>query len=130
MRDVAIELKPRTGELARIAGALAREQVTLRAGSVLTIGMRLVARFVPSDIDAARRALDAAAVPFVEGEIVPVLIEGRAGELAALSARLAETGVGVRAIYLTATLGNVMQIAIVPDNAVLARRVLGLRSGV
>ncbi len=129
MRDITIELKPRTAELARIASALAREAVTLRAGSALTFGAQLVARFVPSDIDAARRALDAAAVPFVESEIVPVLVEGRAGELAVLSARLADAGVAVRAIYLTAMLDNVMQIAIVPDNVAAVRRALGLRAG-
>jgi hypothetical protein len=128
VRDIAIELKPRTAELARIASALAREDVTLRAGSALTVGGHLVARFVPSDIEAARRALDAAAVPFIETEIVPVLVESRAGELATVSARLADAGVAIRAIYLTAMLDRVMQIAIVPDNASAVRRVLGLRA--
>ena len=130
MRDITIELRPRTAEIARIAAVLAREQVTLRAGSALTVGAQLVARFVPSDIDAARRALDAASVPFVEHEVVPALIESRAGELATLSARLADAGITVRGIYLTAMLDNVMQIAIVADQPALIRRVLGLRAGV
>ncbi len=128
MRDVTIELKSRAGELARIASALAREQVTLRAGTALSFGPRLVARFIPSDIDGARRALDAAAVPFVETEIVPVLVESRAGELAILSTRLADAGISIRAIYLTAMLGNVMQVAIVTDNAVRARQLLAARA--
>jgi hypothetical protein len=130
MRDIAIDLRPRTSEIARIATALAREQVTLRAGSVLTIGTRLVARFVPSDIEAARRALDAAAVPFAEHEIVPVLVESRPGELATLSGRLADAGVMVHGIYLTSMLGNVMQIAIVADQPALIRRALGVRAGI
>jgi len=129
MRDVTIGLRPRTSEIARIAAALAREQVTLRAGSALTVGAQLVARFIPSDIEAARRALDAAAVPFVEHEVVPVLLEGRAGELATVSARLADAGIAVRGIYLTAMLDNVMQIAIVADQPDALRRVLGLRAG-
>jgi hypothetical protein len=129
MRDVTIELKSRPGELARIASALAREQVTLRAGSALAFGPRLVARFIPSDLDGARRALDAAAVPFVENEIVPVLVESRAGELALLSTRLADAGINIRAIYLTAMLGNVMQIAIVPDNVPRTKQLLGTRAG-
>ena len=130
MRDITIELRPKTAEIARIAGALAREQVTLRAGGAHTVGARLVARFVPSDIDAARRALDAASVPFAEHEIVPVLLESRAGELASISARLAEADVVIRAIYLTAMLGNVVQIALVTDQpAAVIRRVLGLRAG-
>lgn len=129
MRDITIELRPRTSEIARVAAALARERVTLRAGSALTVGAQLVARFVPSDIEAARRALDAASVPFVEHEIVSALIRSRAGELATLSARLADAGVAIHGIYLTATLDDAMQIAIVADQPALVRRVLGLRAG-
>ena len=66
MRDVAIELKQRPGELARVASTLARHHVTLKAGTALAVGTRLVARFVPSDIEAARRALDAAGNPPVD----------------------------------------------------------------
>ncbi|MBI3493896.1 MAG: hypothetical protein HY047_19275 [Acidobacteria bacterium] len=124
MRDVSIELKPHPGELARVASILAQHHVTLKAGTAMVVGGRIVARFVPSDIDAARRALDSASVRFEEGEIVPVLLESRAGELAMLSSRLAEGGVGVKAIYLTGTAGPLLEIALVPDNAQKARRVL------
>src|SRR5437899_3305319 len=88
MRDIAIDVKLQPGELARIASALARQHVALRGGTLLAIGPRLVARFIPSDVDAARRALDGARVRFEEGEVVPVLLERRAGELAMLSTRL------------------------------------------
>ena len=64
MRDLTIELTHRPGELARVASMLARHQVTLKAGCALAIGRRLIARLIPSDIDAARRALDAAEVRF------------------------------------------------------------------
>jgi len=124
MRDFVVELKQRPGELARVASMLARHHVTLKAGTALAVGTRLIARFVPSDIQAARRALDAAAIPFDEGEVVPVLVESRAGELAMLSSRLADGGVTVRAIYLTATLGSLVELAIVPDNPERAKRVL------
>jgi len=124
VRDVAIELKYRPGELARVASILAQHHVLLTAGTALTIGTRVFARFVPSDIEAARRALDVANVRFEEGEIVPVLLESRAGELAMLSTRLAEGGVGVRAIYMTGVVGNRLEVAIVPDKVERARRVL------
>ena len=124
MRDFVVELKQRPGELARVASMLARYHVTLKAGTALAVGSRLIARFVPSDIEAARRALDAADIRFDEGEVVPVLLESRAGELAMLSSRLAEAGVAVRAIYLTSTLGSLVELAIVPDNPERAKRVL------
>ncbi len=124
MRDLTIELKHRPGELARVASMLAHHHVTLRAGCALAIGTGLIARLIPNDIDAARRALDAADVRFAESEVVKVLLESRAGELAMLSSRLTEGAVGVRAIYITATAGNLVELAVVPDNAERARRVL------
>ena len=124
MRDVTIELKPRPGELARVLSILAQHQVTLKAGTALVVAGRIVARFVPSSIDAARRALDSSSIRFEEAEIVPVLLESRAGELAMLTTRLAEACVGVRAIYLTGTAGPLLELAIVPDNVQKARRVL------
>jgi hypothetical protein len=124
MRDFALELKQRPGELARVASTLARHHVTLKAGTALAVGTHLIARFVPSDIEAARRALDAADIRFEEGEIVPVLLESRAGELAMLSSRLADAGITVRAMYLTARVGHLVELAIVPDNPERARRVL------
>ena len=129
MRDFTIDLSARSGELARVASVLARHHVTLRAGTALVIGRRLVARFIPSDEAATRSALDAAGVRFEENEIVPVLLESRAGELAMLSARLASGGVGVRAIYLTATVGDLVEVAIVPTNLARARLALGLHAG-
>lgn len=126
MRDFAIELKQRPGELARVASVLARHHVTLRAGTAMAIDTRIIARFMPSDIEAARRALDSANIRFAESEIVHVLLESRAGELAMLASRLAEGGVNLRAIYIASTAGNLVELAIVPDNAEKARRVLEL----
>src|SRR6266545_3198158 len=124
MRDVSIELKPHIGELARVAAVLAQHQVALRAGTAVVAGGRIVARFVPSNIDATRRALDAAGIRFEEAEIVRVLLESRAGELAMLSSRLADAGVGVRAIYVTGTTASLLELAVVPENAAHAKRVL------
>ena len=124
MREFVVELKQRPGELTRVASMLARHQVTLKAGAAMAVGTRLIARFVPSDIEAARRALDAADIRFDEGEVVSVLLESRAGELAMLSSRLADGGVTVRAIYLTSTVGSLVELAIVPDNPDRAKRVL------
>jgi len=123
-KDFAIELKPRAGELARVASMLARHHVTLKAGLAMAVGPRILARFVPSDVEAARTALDAAAVRFEEREIVPVLVESRAGELAILSTRLADGGVALRALYITSTAGNLVELAIVADNAEKVRRAL------
>jgi hypothetical protein len=124
MRDFAIELKQRPGELARVASILAQHGVTLRGGAALAVGTRIVARFVPSDIDAARRALDFANIRFQEGEVVSMLVESRAGELAMLGTRLADAGVALRALYVTGSTGNILQVAIVPESIAKARCLL------
>ena len=124
MRDFAIEFKQRPGELARIASSLAQHRVALRAGVALAVGTHMMGRFIPSDIEAARCALDSANIRFEEGEVVPVVVESRAGELAMLSTRLAEGGVGIRAMYVTGSSGNLLHLAIVPVNAAKARRLL------
>jgi hypothetical protein len=124
MRDLLFELRPRPGELARIASALARQQVAIRGGTLLAMGPRILARVIPSDLDAARRALDAAGVRFEESEILSVLVESRAGELAMLSTRLASGGVSVRALYVTGTSGNILEVAVATDNIARARRAL------
>jgi hypothetical protein len=126
MRDFAIELKQRPGELARVASVLARHNVAIRSGTALAIGTGIIARFVPSDIEAARRALDSANIRFEESEVVSILLESRAGELAMLTTRLAEGGVNVRAIYVASTAGNLLELAIVSDNPQKARLVLEL----
>ena len=41
-----------------------------------------------------------------------------------LSTRLANGGVGVRAIYVTGTSGHLLEVAVVPDNVARARRAL------
>ena len=82
MRDFAIELTDRPGELGRVAAALARYNVNLKAVTGLSVGNHVLVRIIADDVEAARAALEGAGIRFTEGEIVQVLLENRAGELA------------------------------------------------
>jgi hypothetical protein len=124
MRDITIEIDARNGDLARVAAALARRQVTLRAGAAVSSGPRIVARFVPSHLDAARQALDDAGISFQESDIVPVSLDARAGQLAHLIAQLATQGVGVRALYLTSAANGRLELALAPTNVARTLRAL------
>lgn len=124
MKDLTIDIAATNGDMARVAAALARFQVTLTAGAAISNGPRVVARFVPSDLEAARRALEAAGVRFEESDIVPVRLPRRPGELATLITRLARGGVGVRALYLTSTSSGQLEIAVAPTNLAQAVRAL------
>ena len=90
MRDFAIELTDRPGELGRVAAALARYNVNLKAVTGLSVGNYVLVRIIADDVEAARAALEGAGIRFTEGEVVQVLLENRAGELAAVTTKLAE----------------------------------------
>jgi hypothetical protein len=125
MRDFAIKLTHRPGELARVATALARQRVNIRSVAGLAINTYVTIRIIADDVEAARTALESSNIRYEEGEVVQVMLENRAGELAVVSTKLAEGGVNLRAIYLTGIAGDLVELAIVPDDAKKAKRLLG-----
>src|SRR5262249_52602626 len=117
MKDFAIELTDRPGELGRVATALSRYGVNLKAVTGLAVEKHVLVRIIADDSDAARTALERAGIRFTEGEVVQVLLENRAGELATVTNKLAEAKVNLRAIYLTGIVDNLVELAIVTDDA-------------
>lgn len=124
MRDFAIELTDRPGELGRVAIALSRYGVNLKAVTGLAIDHHVIVRIIADDPEAARLALQGAGIRFSEEEVVQVLLENRAGELATVTAKLAEAKVNLRAIYLTGIVDNLVELAIVTDDPKKTRRML------
>ena len=124
MRDFAIQLTHRPGELARVANALNAQGVNIKSVAGLAIDKYVTIRIIADDVAAARTALEDANIRFEESEVVQVLLENRAGELAAVSRKLADGGVNLRAIYLTGVAGNLVELAIVPDDVKKAKRLL------
>jgi hypothetical protein len=126
MRDFAIKLTHRPGELARVASALARQHVNIKSVAGLAIDTYVTIRIIADDVEAARIALESSNIRFEEGEVVQVMLENRAGELAVVSNKLADGGVNLRAIYLTGIAGDLVELAIVPDDPKKAKRLLGV----
>lgn len=124
MKDFAIELTDRPGELGRVATALSRYGVNLKAVTGLALDRHVLVRIIADDPDAARAALDGAGVRYTEGEVVQVLLENRAGELATVTMKLAEAKVNLRAIYLTGIVDNLVELAIVTDDPKRTKRML------
>lgn len=122
MKDFAVQLTHRPGELARVADALSRYGVNIKAVAGLAIDQHVVVRIIADDSDSARMALERANIRFEEEEVVKVLLENRAGELAAVTTKLAEAGVNLRAIYLTGIVDDLVELAIVSDNPKKAKR--------
>jgi acetolactate synthase small subunit len=124
MRDLEIHLTHRPGELARVAEALGRYGVNIKSLAALEIDQHAIVRILPDDIEPARTALEQANVRFSEGELVTVLLENRAGEVARIAAKLAEGKVNLRALYVTGLVDNLVELAIIADDPKKAKRLL------
>jgi hypothetical protein len=124
MRDCSIQLTNKPGDLARVAEALARRGVNIKALTALSIDGMAMARILPDDIVAARGALEAANVRFAESEVHLVLLENRAGVVADLANRLGAAGINLEAIYVTGIADDLVELAIVGDNPKKAKKVL------
>jgi hypothetical protein len=124
MRDFSIHLTHRPGELARVGDALARKGVNLKSVAGLTLGNQGLLRLIPDDVDAARTALREAHIPFEEGEVVTVLLENQAGELAAVAGKLANGGVNLHAVYVVGLDGDLVELALATDDAKKAKKLL------
>ena len=124
MRDCAIQLTHRPGDLARVAHALAWKGVNLKALAAVAVEGQAVARIIPDDIEAARTALQESNIRFTESEVHVVLLENKAGAIAAVASRLGEAGLNLEALYLTGVVDDLVEVAVVCDNAKKAKKIL------
>ena len=124
MRDCSIQLTNHPGDLTRVAQALARRGVNIKALAGMSIGGVAMARILPDDIVGARSAFEAASIRFTESEVHLVLLENTAGVLATVTNRLGEAGINLEAIYITGTADDLVELAIVCDNPKKAKKIL------
>ena len=124
MRDCSIQLTNHPGDLARVAQALGRRGVNIKALAGLSVGGTALVRILPDDIVVARSALEAASIRFTESEVHLVLLENKAGLLADLTNRLGESGINLEAVYITGVADDLVELAIVSDNPKKAKKIL------
>jgi hypothetical protein len=124
MRDCSIQLTNHPGDLARVAQALARRGVNIKALVGISNGGVAMARILPDDIVVARSALEAANIRFTEGEVHLVLLENKSGVLADVTNRLGEAGINLEALYVTGIADDLIELAIVSDNPKKTKKIL------
>ena len=124
MRDCSIQLTNHAGDLSRVAQALARRGVNIKALAGMSIGGVAMARILPDDIVVARSAFEAANIRFTESEVQLVLLENKAGILANVTNRLSDEGINLEAVYVTGTADDLVELAIVSDNPKKAKKIL------
>ena len=124
MRDCSIQLTNHPGDLGRVAEALARRGVNIKALAGLSINGVAMTRILPDDIVAARSAFEAANIRFTEGEVHTVLLENTAGVLASVTNRLGDAHINLEAIYVTGITDDLVELAIVSDNPKKTKKIL------
>jgi hypothetical protein len=125
MRDFAVQLTHRPGELARIAHALARKGVSLKSVAAMSFQNQGLVHFLADDIEAARGALRESNIPFEESEIITVLLENQAGELEGVTAKLSNAGINLLAVYVVGLDGDLVELAFVADDPKKAKKAIG-----
>jgi len=124
MKEFAVQLTHRPGELARVTNALSPLGVNLKSVAAMVIGDQAMMRFIPDDEAAARRALDNNGIDYEQHDVVPVLLENRAGELTGVAVKLAEGGVNLLATYVVGVSDDLIELAIIADDPKKARKLL------
>lgn len=124
MKDCSIQITNHPGDLARVAEALAKRGVNIKALAGLSVGGVAVMRILPDDIVVARSAFEAANIRFTESEVHTVLLENKAGVLANVTNRLGDAGINLEAIYVTGIADDLVELAIVSDNPKKAKKIL------
>lgn len=124
MRDCSIQLTNNPGDLARVAQALGRRGVNIKALAAISVEGKAMTHILPDDIVVARSALEAANIRFTESEVHVVLLENKAGMLADVTGRLGEAGVNLEALYIAGLADDLVELAIVSDNPKKAKKVL------
>ena len=124
MREFRITLANRPGELARMAQGLSRQGVSLKSVCASADGNQVTVHLIGHDVELTRLGLGQCGVQFSEQEIVQVILEDRAGELANVAAQLSDAGINIDAIYLTGREDDMVEFAIATDDVKKAKKLL------
>lgn len=124
MREFAVHATHRPGEIGRIANILAKVGVNIKSIAAMSINNQGMIRIIPDDIEATRSSLQQANVRFDESEVVQVLLENKAGELAEVADKLSNAGINLLAMYVTGIAGDMVELAIVAEDPKKAKKLL------
>ena len=124
MNLFTVKLKNEPGTLAKVAEAIARRGVDIRAVGGGGIGDSGVAAFLTDNDDATREALGEANCEFNEAEAILADVEDRPGTLAKVTRALADARVNLQGVLVLQSMGDRARLAFAVDDAVKAREAL------
>ena len=124
MKEFRITIGNRPGELARVTAPLARHGISIKALAASADAKQVTLRLVGHDAEELRNGLQAESIPFEEEEIMLLLLEDRAGEIANISSQLADAGVNITAIYLAGREDDLVEVVVATDDIKKAKKIL------
>ena len=125
MKEFRVVLSNRPGELARVATSLSRQGVSLKALAATTSANQVMVHLVGHDVEATRSGLQAANIPFQESEVLIMLLEDKAGEIARVADQFSAAGVNILAIYLAGRTDDLVEVVMAVDDIKKAKKILG-----
>jgi hypothetical protein len=125
MKEFRITMSNRPGELARVASALGRQGVSIKALAASASANQVTLHLVGHDVEATRAGFKSANIAFQEHEVLMVLLEDKAGEIARVASQLADGGVNLTAVYLAGRADDLVEVVLAPDDVKKAKKILG-----
>ena len=125
MTEFTVHMANRPGQLATLTDKLANAGVHLEALAAFSQGENSMVRFMANDVDAARRALSDAGVRFDEQRVIETVIKDEPSALAAMTRKLADSGINIEAMYLLHANGDSLHFAVAVDDHAAAAPQLG-----
>lgn len=127
-KQLSVSLVNKPGRLADMLAGLSKGKVSFRALAVMDSGDRGTVRFVPDDVDAARRVLDSMNVKYEATDVLMADVPNQAGGFRKVCERLAAEHLNIDYAYCSLQMpgkghGGVAAVIKVNDMA-KARRVL------
>ncbi|HEV8681723.1 MAG TPA: ACT domain-containing protein [Actinomycetota bacterium] len=102
-KDLAVELEDRPGTLADLGEALGNAGINIDGGCGFPVGGRATLHILVEDATATRKAIEGAGLSVTgERDVVILDVTDKPGELGAIARRMADAGVNIDLVYLTA----------------------------
>ena len=116
MTEFTVHMVNRPGQLAALADRLSEAGIHIEALAAFSLGDESMVRLMANDVDTTRRVLTEAGVRFEEQRVVETVIKDSPDALAAMTRRLADSGVNIEAMYLLHANGDSLHFALAVDD--------------
>ncbi len=116
MTEFTVHMANRPGQLATLTDKLSQAGVHIEALAAYSHGDDSVVRLMANDVNVARRVLADAGVRFDEQRVIETVIKDEPNALAAMTRRLADSGVNIEAMYLLHANGDSLHFAVAVDD--------------